>query len=150
MNPTNPTLFADLTDRLADCRRSADYVDTIRALAAIRDPRAIDVLAALLDSTGTIAEASIAALLSFGDAAVPAMRRCIDSDDADIIRHGHVVLAQLGDADAARWIARDDRERSDAFLESVGLLSEDRDGGNDLALADSTDDDVTATKLAAE
>ena len=77
------------------------------------------------------------------------MRRCIDSDDADMIRHGHVVLAQLGDADAARWIARDDRERSDAFLESAGNLSEDRDGG-DLALADSTDDDVTATKLAAE
>jgi hypothetical protein len=39
----------------------------------------------------------MAGLLTFGEAVVPAMRECIDSLDYDMIRHGHEVLARLGE-----------------------------------------------------
>src|SRR3974390_3006593 len=83
---------AVLTRRLRRCVGSDDYVAVLRALVATPAPAAIPVLASLLDSTGPIAEHSIAGLLTFREPAVPAMRECVDSLDYDMIRHGHRVL----------------------------------------------------------
>jgi hypothetical protein len=112
---------AALRDRLDDCDGSEDYVAVIRALAATRDPAAIDVLASLLDSTGPIAEQSIVSLLTFGEAAVPAMRKCVDSLDYEMIHHGHRVLAALGNEASAEWLVEDGADRDIAYLESQGV-----------------------------
>jgi hypothetical protein len=87
---------AALKARLHYCDGSEDYVFVILTLVATRHPDAIGILALLLDSTGPIAEESIAGLITFGEAAIPAMRECLDSLDGDIVRHGRRVLAALG------------------------------------------------------
>jgi hypothetical protein len=116
---------AALEDLLLDCVGSDDYVAVIR------------VLASLLDSVGPIAEESIAALLSFGDAAIPAMRGCIDSYDYDMIRHGHIVLAHLGDEASNEWLCDDDCERMSAYLERMGFSDLEWDG----EIANETDEE---------
>lgn len=125
---TSPSQVAELADSMLDCDGSDDYVAVIRALVATRDPAAVDVLASLLDSTGPIAEESIAGLLMFGEAAVRAMRKCIDSLDYDMIRHGHRVLAELGDEASLQWLGDDDRERVAAYLERKGFVDLDWEG----------------------
>ena len=103
------------------CIGSEDYGTVIRALVATGDPAAIRVLASLLDSVGAIAEEAIAGLLTFGDAAIPAMRECTDSLDYDMIRHGHQVLATLGDAASVQWLRDDLAERIAAYRERLGF-----------------------------
>jgi hypothetical protein len=112
---------AALEDRLLDCIGSEDYVAVIHALVATRDPAAIGVLASLLDSVGPIAKESIAGLLTFGDAVIPAMRECVDSLDYDMIRHGHQVLATLGDAASKQWLRDDRAECVAAYRERLGF-----------------------------
>jgi hypothetical protein len=114
---------SSLKRRLPGCIGSEDYVAVIRALVATRDPAAIRVLASLLDSVGPIAEESIAGLLTFGDAVIPAMRKCVDSLDYDMIRHGHQVLATLGDAASAQWLRDDRAECIAAYRERLGFPS---------------------------
>ncbi len=125
-NVTFISPVAALERRLDDCLGSEDYVAVIRELVATRDPAAIRVLASLLDSTGPIAEESIAGLLTFGDAVLPAMRACTDSLDYEMIRHAHRVLAQLGDEASQQWLREDDAERIEAYLNRVGLSPESR------------------------
>lgn len=125
-NPNNQRIssasrVATLARRLRRCVGSEDYVAVIRALVATRDPAAIHVLASLLDSTGPIAERSIAGLVKFGDAAIPAMRRCVDSDDYEMCRHAHRVLASLGDEASRQWLRDDDAERIAAYRERKGV-----------------------------
>jgi hypothetical protein len=115
------SLVSLLEDRLLDCVGSEDYVAVIRALAATRDPTAIHVLASLLDSVGPIAQEAIVSLLTFGDAVIPAMRGCVDSLDYDMIRHGHEVLAALGDAVSQRWLRDDLAERIAVYCEHRGI-----------------------------
>ncbi len=110
-----------LERRLPRCIGSEDYVAVIRALVATRDPAAIRVLASLLDSVGPIAEEAIAGLLTFGEAVIPAMRKCTDSLDYDMIRHGHQVLATLGDTTSAQWLRDDLAERIAAYCERMGV-----------------------------
>jgi hypothetical protein len=110
-----------LAQRPRSCGGSEDYVAVIRARVATRDPAAIGVLASLLDSTGPIAEEAIAGLVTFGEAVVPAMRRCVDSYDYEMIRHAHRVLAALGDAASQQWLDADDEERMLAYLERKGI-----------------------------
>jgi hypothetical protein len=118
--PLSPV--AALEKRLLDCIGSEDYVAVIRELVAARDPEAIRVLASLLDSVGgPIIEESIAGLLSFGEAVIPAMRECVDSLDYDMIRHGHQVLAELGDEASHQWLRDDEAERIAAYLERQGV-----------------------------
>jgi hypothetical protein len=112
---------SSLEDRLPRCIGSGDYVAVIRALVATRDPAAIRVLASLLDSVGPIAEEAIAGLLTFGDAVIPAMRECTDSLDYDMIRHGHQVLATLGDTASAQWLRDDLAECIAAYRERLGF-----------------------------
>jgi len=118
-DPPNVASVSSLEDCLLDCVGSEDYVAVIRALIATRDPAAIRVLASLLDSVGPIAEHAIAGLLTFGDAAIPAMRECIDSLDYDMIRHGHQVLSMLGDAASMQWLRDDRAERIAAYRERL-------------------------------
>jgi hypothetical protein len=118
---STPSRVAAIADRLRDCIGSEDYVTVILALVATCDPAAIPVLAALLDSVGPIAEESIAGLLTFGDAVVPAMRGCVHSLDYDMIRHGHQVLAALGDAASKEWLRDDRAECIAAYGERVGF-----------------------------
>jgi len=118
---TFTSLVAALEGRLQDCIGSEDYVVVIRALVATGDPAAVRVLASLLDSTGPIAEESIAGLVTFGEAAIPAMRECVDSLDYEMIRHGHRVLAALGDDASKQWLREDDDERIAAYLERKGF-----------------------------
>jgi hypothetical protein len=120
------TSVARLERRLDDCIGSEDYVVVIRALVATRKPAAVRVLASLLDSTGPIAEESIAGLVHLGETlanVVPAMQACTDSDDYETIRHAHRVLAALGHGSSQAWIDADDRERIEAYLERKGLTS---------------------------
>jgi hypothetical protein len=118
--PLSPV--AALEERLLDCVGSEDYVAVIRELVATRDPEAIRVLASLLDSVGgPIIEESIAGLLTFGEAVVPAMRECVDSLDYDMIRHGHHVLAELGDEASRQWLRDDNADRMAAYLERQGV-----------------------------
>lgn len=49
------------------------------------------------------------------------MRRCADSDDYDMIRHAHRVLAALGDEASAQWLVDDEEERIAAYLERQGF-----------------------------
>ncbi len=117
---------AVLEDRLLDCIGSEDYVAVIRALVETRDRAAIRVLASLLDSVGgPIIEESFAGLLTFGEAVIPAMRECTDSLDYDMIRHGHQVLAALGDAVSKQWLRADRAECAAAYLERRGVLEAD-------------------------
>jgi hypothetical protein len=118
---TSISPVAALEDHLLDCIGSEDYVAVIRALVATRDPAAIGVLASLLDSVGPIAEESIAGLRTFGEAVIPAMRECVDSLDYEMIRHGHRVLAALGDEASEQWLRDDDAERIEAYLERLGF-----------------------------
>jgi HEAT repeat protein len=120
-NVSSLSTVATLKRRLHDCMFSDDYVEVIRALVVTGDPAAIRVLTSLLDSTGPIAEESIAGLITFGEAAIPAMRECIDSLDYEMIRHGHRVLAALGDEASKQWLRDDDDERMDAYLDRKGL-----------------------------
>src|SRR5258708_23723039 len=123
-NPPTVTfisLVAALEDRLQDCIGSEDYVVVIRALVATGDPAAIRELASLLDSTGPIAEESIAGLIAFGEAAIPAMRECVDSLDYEMVRHGHRVLAALGDEASKQWLRDDDVDRMHAYLDRKGF-----------------------------
>jgi hypothetical protein len=117
----NSTVAA-LARRLRRCRGSEEYVDVIRALVATRNPAAIRPLASLLDSVGPIAEEAIAGLRAFGVAVVPAMRACVDSLDYAMIRHGHLVLASLGDPASRQWLRDDDAERAAAYRERLDLL----------------------------
>jgi len=120
------TSVAALERRLDDCIGSEDYVVVIRALVATRKRGAIRVLASLLDSTGPIAEESIAGLVTLGATfpeVVPAMRECTDSDDYEMIRHAHRVLAALGHDASRAWLAADDHERIEAYLERKGFTS---------------------------
>jgi hypothetical protein len=110
---------AVLEGRLLDCVGSEDYLAVIRALVATRAPAAIRVLASLLDSVGPIAEESIAGLLTFGESVVPAMRECVDSLDYDMIRHGHQVLAALGDGASKQWLIDDRAECIAAYRERL-------------------------------
>jgi hypothetical protein len=116
------TSVTALERRLRRCRGSKEYVAVIRALVVTRDPAAIVVLASLLDSTGPIATESIAGLLTFGEAVIPAMRKCVDSLDYDMIRHGHFVLAALGDHASKQWLREDDVDRVEAYLERKGFV----------------------------
>jgi HEAT repeat protein len=118
---TSVSPVAALKHQLRSCRFSDDYVVVIRALVATRDPAAIRVLASLLDSTGPIAEESIAGLVTFGEAAIPAMRECVESLDYEMIRHAHRVLEALGDEDSETWICEDDEERIAAYMERKGF-----------------------------
>jgi hypothetical protein len=116
---------ARLARRLDLCGGSDEYVAVIHALVATRDPQAIRVLASLLDGTGPIAEEAITGLLAFGKAVVPAMRRCADSDDYDMIRHARRVLAALGDAESVEWMRSDDDDRVEAYLERQGITEQE-------------------------
>ena len=65
-----------LRNRLAyRCDGSEDYVRCIRAIARTRDLDAIRVLARLLDMSGPAARAAMDALVGFGEAALPEVRR---------------------------------------------------------------------------
>jgi HEAT repeat protein len=119
---------AVLARRLDECGGSDDYVAVIHALEATGDPRAVRVLAGLLDSTGPIAEASIAALVSFGEVAVPALVACTECDDYETIRHAHRALAALGHGASTAWLAADDADRVDAYLDEKGLTRAEWDG----------------------
>jgi len=120
------TSVAALERRLDDCVGSEDTVVVIRALVATGKRAAIPVLASLLDSTGPIAEESIAGLVTLGETfeeVEGAMRVCVESDDYEMIRHAHRVLAALGDEASEEWIDGDDAERIEAYLESKGIES---------------------------
>jgi HEAT repeat protein len=120
-NVTSISTVATLKRRLRDCISTDDYVEVIHALVATGDRAAIRVLASLLDSSGPIGEESIAGLITFGEAAIPAMRKCIDSLDYEMIRHGHRVLAALGDEASKQWLRDDDVERMHAYLDRKGF-----------------------------
>jgi hypothetical protein len=139
---------ASLERRLDECVGSQDYVEVIHALVLTRRQGAVRVLATLLDSTGPIAEESIAGLVALareGLDVVPAMRRCVDSDDYEMIRHAHRVLRELGDAASARWLREDDGERIDAYLDRKGFTLEDAIARLDVVLGnDGTDEEGVA------
>ncbi len=104
-----------LARRLDDAAPAAALCATLRALAATRDPAAIAVIATMLDSAGVVGNAAVEALVSFGDAARPEMRRCIDTGiDEDGIRNAFRVLAALGDVAAA------DAQHADCWAELDG------------------------------
>src|SRR5258708_25341052 len=91
-NPRNGasiSTVATLKRRLRDCISTDDYVEVIHALVGTGDRAAIRVLASLLDSSGPIGEESIAGLITFREAAVPAMRKCTDSLHYEMIRPAH-------------------------------------------------------------
>jgi len=78
------------------CDYADDYVRCIRAIARTRDLDAIPILAALLDDRGPTARAAMSALVGFGEAAVPAMQRCVDESlDEDAIAHAGQVLERI-------------------------------------------------------
>ncbi len=120
-NVTSISTVATLKRRLRDCISTDDYVEVIHALVGTGDRAAIRVLASLLDSSGPIGEESIAGLITFGEAAIPAMRKCIDSLDYEMIRHGHRVLAALGDEASKQWLRDDDVDRMHAYLDRKGF-----------------------------
>ncbi len=49
------------------------------------------------------------------------MRECVDSLDYDMIRHGHQVLATLGDAASVQWLRDDHAECIAAYRERLGF-----------------------------
>jgi hypothetical protein len=74
---------------------SEEGIAIVRAIARTREPGAIDALALMLDIAGPIGEAAVDELRCLGEAAEPAMRACIASDDADRIRNGRRVLRTI-------------------------------------------------------
>ncbi len=94
-----------LTRALDGCTTSTEYVLVIRKITRTQDPDAIEILVPLLDSPGPVGAAAVKGLLSFGQFAESAMRRCLArSMDEDQIRNAHRVLAALGDAYSKRAV----------------------------------------------
>jgi hypothetical protein len=91
-----------LAARLNRITESEKGLALIREIVATGDLAAIDILANHLDNPGVLGRAATQALIGFGKAAEPAMRRCLDAMDEDTIRNAHRVLAALGDAYSAR------------------------------------------------
>jgi hypothetical protein len=96
-NPiTNPRLRRLCRKLDDDCGGSDEYVAVIRKIARTRDPQAIEVLAALLDSPGPLGRAAVKGLVGFGEAAVFEMMRVLrDSVDADALEHASQVLSEI-------------------------------------------------------
>ena len=83
-----------LRNRLAyRCDGSEDYVRCIRCIAETRDVDAIRILARLLDMSGPAARAAMSALVGFGEAALPEMRRRHERsmDGAEIVHTAEVI-----------------------------------------------------------
>jgi hypothetical protein len=91
-----------LAARLDRVTESEKGLALIREIVATGDVAAIDILATHLDNPGVLGRAATEALIGFGKAAEPAMRRCLDALDEDTIRNAHRVLAAMGDAYSGR------------------------------------------------
>lgn len=91
-----------LAARLNRVTESAKGLVLIQQIVDTGDPAAIDVLAKHLDNPGVLGRAATRALIGFGKAAEPAMRKALDALDEDTIRNAHKVLAALGDRTSAR------------------------------------------------
>ena len=147
-NVTFITSVARLEARLDDCIGSDDYLAVIEALVATEKKAAVRVLAELLDMSGPVAEAAIAGLVTLarhaGIDVAPRMKRCADSDDYEMGRHAHRVLAELGDAESAQWLRYDDEDRIEAYLDEKGFTEEREDERAAIKLAIGVVNDVTA------
>jgi hypothetical protein len=135
MNMTNKNL-KKLTRALDRCTTSTEYVVVIRKIARTQDPDAIAILASLLDSPGPVGAAAVRGLLSFGQFAESAMRRCVaESMDEDQIRNAHRVLAALGDAYSTRAVSA----HCWADLDEEDAITAARAAANDDAVGPGTD-----------
>jgi hypothetical protein len=98
MKPTLQTLAA----RLNRVTESEKGLALIGQIVATGDLAAIDILARHLDNPGVLGRAATQALIGFGRAAEPAMRKLLSLLDEHTIRNAHRVLATLGDTSSAR------------------------------------------------
>jgi hypothetical protein len=95
-NPITSRRLRRLCRRLDDCLVSDDYVVVIGQIARTGDEQAIEVLSALLDSSGSVGRAAMDAIVGFGPAAVPEMQRVVrDSMDGAAIAHAEQVLDRI-------------------------------------------------------
>lgn len=96
-----PTLHT-LASRLNRVTESEKGLVLIGQIVATGDKAAIDILARHLDNPGVLGRAATQALIGFGKAAEPAMRKLLSALDEHTIRNAHRVLAALGDAHSGR------------------------------------------------
>jgi hypothetical protein len=123
----------NLKRALDDCTTSTEYLDVIHAITRTQDPDAIEILASLLDSPGPVGAAAVEGLISFGQLAESAMRRCVArSMDEDQIRNAHRVLAALGDGYSRRAVRAycwADLEEEDAIAAGAEASAGANDNG---------------------
>jgi hypothetical protein len=82
-----------LCHRLDTASTSTELIAAVRAIARTRHPQAVEILGAVLDSDGVVGAAIVKALVGFGAAAAPEMRRIVrESLDADALAQANKVL----------------------------------------------------------
>jgi hypothetical protein len=92
-NPITDKRLRRLCGRLEDAGTSTQIIAAVRAIARTRHPQAIEILGAILDSSGPVGRAAVKGLAAFGAAAVPEMQRILrESEDEDAIAHANKVL----------------------------------------------------------
>jgi hypothetical protein len=96
-NPVTDKRLRRLCGRFEDAGTSTELVAAVRAIARTRHPQAIEILGAILDSSGVVGAAVVTGLVGFGAAAVPEMQRILrESEDADALAHANEVLRIVG------------------------------------------------------
>jgi hypothetical protein len=82
-----------LCDRLDDADTSTELIAAVRAIARTRHPQAVEILGAVLDSGGVVGATIMKALVGFGAAAAPEMRRILqESVDGNALAQANEVL----------------------------------------------------------
>jgi HEAT repeat protein len=83
---------------------SEDIIRLMFAIARTGEADAIRVLAAQMDVPCDVGRAAVRALVEMGPAVLPEMRVRLESDDEDMIRNAHRVLAAFGDERSKRAV----------------------------------------------
>jgi hypothetical protein len=92
-NPITDKRLRRLCRQLDTASTPTELIAAVREIARTRHPQAIEILGAVLDSDGPVGAAVVKALVGFGAAAAPEMRRILqESLDADALAHANEVL----------------------------------------------------------
>jgi hypothetical protein len=95
-NPIADKRLRRLCRQLDTAMTSTELISAVRAIARTRHPQAVEILGAVLDSDGVVGAAIVKALVGFGAAAAPEMRRILqESLDAEALAHATEVLRSV-------------------------------------------------------
>jgi DNA-directed RNA polymerase specialized sigma24 family protein len=107
---TMKTQILKLISRIENSASADVSLKDVRVLANSHDPEAIDALAGLLDDEGRVGREAFRALLRFGRAVEPTLRRCVRSGNPTVATRARELLAALGEIPASEVIVTGEAE----------------------------------------